>query len=314
LYAHELALIGEIMTPHMRLVCWPSEEWYSITNCIKLLNQRKRESERHRVSKILKYPCFEVIQFVGGLTVMDESVKLNELKTYEIGRLVIYDCLINNWDRFELIWDHDGETNFGNLLFSNGTSNSTAHPIVGIDQTLTCLDLKVGEKYLSRISELLVEMQKCDKFLAASASSSSSNNNNNNNNNNNDEKEPQTKDLISFIQKNCPTLQTLSISFSQATNNRLQMNTQLMKSCLRGMWSQISLYSKRLTTEKLKEILKSVEEKMKIFKEIDDPTIDQNTLYGLTSIKLEWLETIISIFSNHLNHSSHDHESFHESH
>lgn len=292
LYAHELALIGEIMTPHMRLVCWPSEEWYQITKCIKTLNERKRESERHRVKKILKYPCFEIIQFVGGLTVLDQSVQLSELKTYEIGRLVIYDCLINNWDRFELIWDHDGETNFGNLLFSNGSTNSTAHPIVGIDQTLTCLDLKVGEKYLSRIRDLLLEMQKCDKFSSSTSS-----------------QEDGSDLLLSFIEKNCPTLQTLASSFPQATNNRLKMTSSLMRSCIRGMWSQISVYSKRLTREALSEILKSVEEKMKIFKEVDDPTIDQNTFYGLTSIKIEWLESILSIFREQLDHSSHQHES-----
>jgi len=65
---------------------------------------------------------------------------------------VILDALINNTDRFPVIWRHKG--NIGNILF---TSNPT-FPVVGIDQTVTANKLEDSVGYMSRFRLLLEQI------------------------------------------------------------------------------------------------------------------------------------------------------------
>jgi len=75
---------------------------------------------------------------------------------FEIGRILAYDVLINNWDRLPLIWDHDG--NLENLLF---TSNPDK-PVIGIDQSVQSIQQKLHPenytKYKNRVIKLLKEI------------------------------------------------------------------------------------------------------------------------------------------------------------
>lgn len=49
------------------------------------------------------------------------------LKYLNLGKIISFDVLINNWDRFPLIWNNDG--NFENLLFTNNNEIRGLFPI-----------------------------------------------------------------------------------------------------------------------------------------------------------------------------------------
>jgi len=75
-------------------------------------------------------------------------------RSFQLGRLIMFDVLINNWDRLPIIWDSkDG--NIDNILFQD----SEQTPIIGIDQSITSIITPEDRKiYLDKVRTLLTEL------------------------------------------------------------------------------------------------------------------------------------------------------------
>ena len=75
----------------------------------------------------------------------------------EIGKILSFDMLINNWDRLPYIWNNEG--NLGNLMVTNDINR----PIVGIDQSMSSIhpvNFKGKfDEYLKKIRDALDEIK-----------------------------------------------------------------------------------------------------------------------------------------------------------
>jgi len=78
---------------------------------------------------------------------------------HDIGSLMAFDVLLNNWDRIPLIWDNEG--NSGNFLF---VKNDLQRPLVGIDQSCIAIvnwgpSKKGFDEYMTKVRALLQELE-----------------------------------------------------------------------------------------------------------------------------------------------------------
>jgi len=106
------------------------------------------------VIMIMEYvPEGKDLEHIDNLDTLFKKDKATSQQIFrEIGKLVMLDALINNTDRFPVIWRHKG--NIGNILF---TSNPTS-PVVGIDQTVTANKLENSVSYMYRVRLLLEQI------------------------------------------------------------------------------------------------------------------------------------------------------------
>merc|ERR1712113_1291903 len=69
----------------------------------------------------------------------------------ELGRLMAFDTLINNFDRLPLAWSNEG--NLGNVMLG-----SSLGVVVGIDQSVAPISHPVGlSAYLQRVRQVVCE-------------------------------------------------------------------------------------------------------------------------------------------------------------
>eukprot|EP01114_Cavostelium_apophysatum_P016024 TRINITY_DN4491_c0_g2_i2.p1 TRINITY_DN4491_c0_g2~~TRINITY_DN4491_c0_g2_i2.p1 ORF type:complete len:391 (-),score=72.80 TRINITY_DN4491_c0_g2_i2:21-1193(-) len=160
-FTQELGEIVDMPFPKSRIVRFIFDhELHEIEDAVVTLEHNKKESERGRHQKLLSLPVLMIIEFVGGKDMYEADFKddfSDPIKKHAIlknlGRIVSFDVLVNNWDRFPLIWEHEG--NLGNIFFTGDESR----PVVGIDQTTSCIDPAVNpqgvEEYLQKVRDLL---------------------------------------------------------------------------------------------------------------------------------------------------------------
>jgi hypothetical protein len=130
---------------------------------VQALRQAKPAIEEHSVhleNKILANTHFlGFIEFVNG-PVMEglEFVETLQSRSHadlqvfweDVGKLVAFDCLINNYDRLPIIWDNDG--NLKNVMVQNGTKLK----VIGIDQAAHVITSKDGLKtYTQKLRHLV---------------------------------------------------------------------------------------------------------------------------------------------------------------
>eukprot|EP01080_Neovahlkampfia_damariscottae_P007399 gene7399-11723_t len=127
MFASELAQILGVCAPKVRLIQQgKSKEYDDIT---------KKIEELADPTKTFSRPFFMIMEFVDNsheLGDIDEKCLLSENVLKDIGRIVIFDVILNNWDRMPtgILWEHEGNPN--NLII-----NSKLMHCFAIDQA-TC--------------------------------------------------------------------------------------------------------------------------------------------------------------------------------
>ena len=117
---------------------------------------RANDTVKPRVKKELNRPFILVMEYVEGYDLCsigshpEALLKLTEHKAlFEMGRMIGFDCLLNNWDRTPLIWDHDG--NPGNFMFTFRNGNLEVY---SIDQSITSVSSKLEKNYRAYLEKV----------------------------------------------------------------------------------------------------------------------------------------------------------------
>lgn len=152
--------------PQVKALYRESSEHHCIIKRLLELEQIRNEGTGADISRILrmeKATHMLVMEFVKGVSMCDlpddnPSVAENVFSAsilQDIGKMILYDLFLNNWDRIPIagIWNNEG--NASNLLFQNAKESLSR--MVLIDQSVNLIKLPVKkEEYLEHV-RLLVE-------------------------------------------------------------------------------------------------------------------------------------------------------------
>lgn len=150
-----------IRTPKCRLIEYHPQGFSSVYGrdwiCTK--NSLRRCGEHNlrvklKVDRDLYRAFFICMEFIQGVSMCDKEFdcgKYFESKRHlrDLGKIFIFDVLINNYDRFpSVFWDHEG--NSGNLLFREDC-------VVGIDQAVSRILRPQNKEYFQKCEDLKKE-------------------------------------------------------------------------------------------------------------------------------------------------------------
>jgi len=161
-FAYQIGMWCNFPLAKMSLIVFPSSDFRKIFEVLDILDQQKPERLRRQHGIMKEMPMVMLMEFVKGkefstpgvcdLLCSDKSH--GQQRCYELGRLIMFDVFINNWDRLPIIWDSP-EGNIDNILFLD----SEKTPIIGIDQSVTSI-IKPEEQipYFHKVRQLLTEL------------------------------------------------------------------------------------------------------------------------------------------------------------
>jgi len=186
--------------------------------------------------------------------------------------LLSFDVLINNWDRFPFIWQHEG--NAGNFLF---LANDLSRPVVGIDQCVTSIEpmgdsLTSNKQYINKVKSLLQELE----LFAPSISTSSVNDTN---------------------EKNCQILCSRILPFINA-NTTLNLKSIHLSFIVFGMIKGILSIVENVTASKMESIYKGLYDAVCDYTSTLPNKGDTVTVYGIAFVSIPFLESILKLFSS----------------
>jgi hypothetical protein len=155
-FASRLAAMVGVLAPDVRVLDYrnPTNEWKIMKTQIKeFTTKENRDADLTKAQKVLKRAFLIVMEvFLGtdlekirrqaaqDLFIMDESKSPKQIKNTkrllrQLGKLVAFDMLCNNWDRLPVIWDNEG--NLRNIRVEHiGVDEPN---IVALDNTITCI-------------------------------------------------------------------------------------------------------------------------------------------------------------------------------
>eukprot|EP01113_Clastostelium_recurvatum_P039514 TRINITY_DN6041_c0_g1_i1.p1 TRINITY_DN6041_c0_g1~~TRINITY_DN6041_c0_g1_i1.p1 ORF type:complete len:398 (-),score=97.58 TRINITY_DN6041_c0_g1_i1:64-1257(-) len=171
MFTTDLARALSIPVPNVRLIQYTHPEWKDIKT--KLATSHScSETVKLKIKKELKRAFFVVMEFVSGQDIdsMQNEKRaevFNQLNTYhQMGQIIAYDLLINNYDRFPCIWANPGNprnvimtkqhtasssSSFGDQLAD--TSKWTLWPIDHMPATIRLLDAR--KAYIDSVRDYL---------------------------------------------------------------------------------------------------------------------------------------------------------------
>jgi len=131
------------------------------------LDKLKEENLRGSFYNTTQLPILFVMEFVQGITI-DKLHKQLSAKSHwgfkvftDMGKMLAYDILINNWDRFPFLWRKE-TGNCGNFLFCTEDQD---RPLRGIDQSVTSIvpmvspaSRKCYEEYYAKIQSVIFDL------------------------------------------------------------------------------------------------------------------------------------------------------------
>lgn len=158
MFAQRLANTLGIRTAQMRVLCPGEREMVAFQEAVAAVGPSVGDDNWVQIRKILKSNTVCVMEFVDGFGMMGAVAgtylrQAGDSQTvwYDLGRLMAFDMLINNFDRLPLAWTNDG--NLGNVLLG-----SSLGPVVGIDQCVAPITHPAGlHLYLSRVQQAVTE-------------------------------------------------------------------------------------------------------------------------------------------------------------
>jgi len=155
LFSQRLATAFGVRTAQMRIVLPADTE---IAAVWRALHQAEPMEEHHRLK--LQILCrtrpFVVMEYIDGHPMMGvlaheqlKNIDASSQFWHELGRLMAFDMLINNFDRMPLAWSNEG--NLGNVMIASSSSF-----VVGIDQCIRAITHPTGMKnYLDKICRMV---------------------------------------------------------------------------------------------------------------------------------------------------------------
>lgn len=157
LFAQRLSTLLGVRTALDRVV-HPKDSESKAIRCAVQSAKPDTEDSRLKLNLIFKAESLTVLQYVDGIVMMGvpahEHLKQLSARSplwYQIGRLAAFDMLINNFDRFPLVWSNCG--NLGNVMI-----NSSLGAVTGIDQCVQEITHPTGfTNYLSRVRQAVAE-------------------------------------------------------------------------------------------------------------------------------------------------------------
>ena len=191
-YATKLALALALPTPRVHLVSWPSPEWHQLQDAVVQIT-KANTTTTFKARKMLDRPHLLVYQMVVGTALHEcagdaahsgrfrRSLRENGGESLrQLGALLAFDVLLNNWDRVPLVWDNMG--NLNNLMLGR-PAEATVVSVHGIDQSAVGIaNAKEAANYIERVRALCVavrgaaarrsegQQEHCSSFAVAACS------------------------------------------------------------------------------------------------------------------------------------------------
>jgi hypothetical protein len=143
-------------------VLFPSPAFKTIFDTLDQLDKQKPERLQRQHGIMKEMPIITLMEFVKGKEFSTPGVcdllcsdnENGQKRCFQLGRLIMFDVFINNWDRLPIIWDSP-EGNIDNIMFLD----SDQVPIIGIDQSVTSITNPDDiELYLKKVRQLLTEI------------------------------------------------------------------------------------------------------------------------------------------------------------
>lgn len=161
LFAQRLATAVKVRVAPMRLLRsgMNCDEAYQLRQGVRRVAPDVGQDNWLPIRKMMQYEYLAAVQYVNGFGMMGLEAHKHLMEGAagvwsELGRLMGYDMLINNFDRLPLAWSNEG--NLGNVMLG-----SELGPVVGIDQCVSPITHPDGlELYLGRVRASIHEA--CD--------------------------------------------------------------------------------------------------------------------------------------------------------
>eukprot|EP01111_Echinosteliopsis_oligospora_P004315 TRINITY_DN1690_c0_g1_i1.p1 TRINITY_DN1690_c0_g1~~TRINITY_DN1690_c0_g1_i1.p1 ORF type:complete len:434 (-),score=123.56 TRINITY_DN1690_c0_g1_i1:16-1224(-) len=171
LFAADLATIVDIPIPDYRILKNGVDEEYSILlETLNAADDLNHPLKRGRHLRGMGKPVVSIIEFIKGKSLLElnpsEIFGKKTINTRgamfcrEIGKITLYDVVINNWDRLPLIWDNKG--NPDNILFTSSRRRKEIHAFA-IDNSITSIDPSLSEnfsEYMDKVRYVINEVCK----------------------------------------------------------------------------------------------------------------------------------------------------------
>jgi len=197
----------------------------------------------------------------------------------ELGKLLAFDVLINNWDRFPFLWRKDSG-NSGNFVFTKDTLRG--HHIYGIDQRVTSiLSTGPGEKnfteYFAKIDSLMKELSVVKEIST-----------------------DQTHGTDFSVEKlQTPVLFSI-LTYLQENTSEYNPTKLDFVAIVVGILQGIEACASKITREKLAEIYTEYDKEVSALLDRMVWGQDFNGRYGLRLIDVEFLCRTLDIYKKHL--------------
>lgn len=159
LFASFLAEALGVATARLRVVPKTEEISRALKRAVPAIEEHANQLE---IKILAGTHFFGILDFVNG-PIMEgldfvETLQRQSNDTIEqfwqaLGKLIAFDCIINNYDRLPLIWDNGG--NLKNVMIDDGCSVSCELRVIGIDQAVRAITCKDGlDAYCTRLHQL----------------------------------------------------------------------------------------------------------------------------------------------------------------
>ena len=116
------------------MVEYSDREWSDLKNKMITFVRSKNENDCRLLKKKFNRATLLLMEYVSGIDLLhlDPNKAASLFKETQgkenlkgIGKLIVLDFILNNWDRLPIIWDNEG--NYANIMFQDDGS------VVGID-------------------------------------------------------------------------------------------------------------------------------------------------------------------------------------
>mmetsp|Transcript_125919 Transcript_125919/g.403135 ORF Transcript_125919/g.403135 Transcript_125919/m.403135 type:complete len:535 (-) Transcript_125919:34-1638(-) len=161
LFAQRLATALGVRVAGMRVIEYTSKEANDMRLNVKYA-PTSGESDNVPIRRILQHDFLCVMEFVSGVGMMGipahnylrkRQDAISSTPWRDLGRLMAFDMLVNNYDRLPLAWSNEG--NLGNVMLGCSVGD-----VVGIDQCAAPIKHADGlEKYLAKVQRAVHEAQ-----------------------------------------------------------------------------------------------------------------------------------------------------------
>ncbi|KYR01723.1 protein kinase [Tieghemostelium lacteum] len=166
-YVNVLESILKLPIPEMRLLEYSNPEYEAMSNQILKLSSNNNTLFNY-IKKELKKLYLLVMAYRPGAKTLEQlnfkeyfsSSNNGDKKYMQLGQLIAFDMFCNNWDRFPLIWESQG--NFSNILFYDQPEAGQEWYFSLMDSNITYINnssFTVGHhRYINRIKSLFFSL------------------------------------------------------------------------------------------------------------------------------------------------------------